>query len=205
MANWFDTFEYDEKQVSKADALADRLASSGPYVGRLARVWPVTFDKGTKAVKIEFQLEGFDGDSGKTEGILFLENAEGKTLFGASFLQALMCIYKVKSLGAKEGKIPAWDNGKRVEIDGQRFTHLEGKPIGVVWQRELTDKGHNFNISGFFDAKTKLTASEIKDGATKPEKLAKMVKNIKDKDSRTNKGGGGSRPDVFADAGEDPL
>lgn len=203
MANWYDEFGYDEKEVSKADSIADRLTSSGPYIGRLTRVWPITFEKGTKAVKVEFQLEGFDGDSGKTTGTLFTENAEGKTLFGAAFLQAAMCIFKVKSLGVTKGKIPSWDNGKQVEIEGERFTHLEGKPIGVLWQRELTDKGNNFSIAGFFDASTRLMASEIRDKVTKAAKLDKAVKNLKDKDSRTNKGG--SKPDVFADSDDSPL
>ena len=193
--SWFDNFEFDEKSAKAADNVADRMSSSGLYVGTFTRVNAVQSEKGTHGLNFDFQLLA---GGGRQSATLWTEKEDGTRIFGANLVQSVMTLLKVKKLKGVPGKVEQWEEGKKVEKDGTVFPDLMNKPIGVLWQRELLDGDKfRYNIYGFCDANSKLMASEVLEGTTKPEKLEKALKGLKDKDSRKNKVN--TKPDVFGE------
>lgn len=199
-------YEYDENAASHADDVANRIDSNGMYVGVFKRVSAVESSKGTKGVSFEFDAPG----GGSAEWTCWTakqdEDGNEKTLFGLNQVQAMMSILGVKGLRSKTGKVSEWIDGKKAEVDGERFFDLEGKNIGVVLQKELYSKdnggeGYRMNLFGTFHAETKLTASEIRERKTEPKKLEKMVSSVKTKDSRINKTNESAQPSIGVEAG----
>jgi len=114
-------------------------------------------------------------------------------------VQAILCCTRTKQADSGSIDFERWDNeaGKVVKVSKQGLPALMGKKIGLLLQQELSDNTkdpskHNDRviIYGVFEADSELTASEILDKKTKPEKLEKMVAALMAKpvnDRRTNK------------------
>lgn len=203
-----DTFYgYDEEAAVAADNIANRISENAAYVGSFTRVEDLTSQKGTKGVYFEFECPG----GGKTNFTLYTKKAEGEVInVGMNKLQAMLTILGLKhGLRAQPGKVQKWDEdeGKRVEADGMVFPDLIGKPIGLVFQKELYTGNDGkdrdrMELVMSFDATSKLSASEIKERKAKPEKLDKVVRGLKTRDNRVKQAAEPSQPAVGASAGD---
>ncbi|MDQ5906326.1 MAG: hypothetical protein QG590_807, partial [Pseudomonadota bacterium] len=87
-----------------------------------------------------------------------------------------------------------WDKGAgamtRVRAAG--YPEMMGKPIGLLLQESIeTDQQgkdqRRIGIYGVFQANTELTASEVLDGKTTPEKLPKMLQALMANPVRDNR------------------
>lgn len=122
---------------------------------------------------------------------LWTRKEDGSNAFGMNFVQSIMMMFGLRGLKSAPGKIMQWDDdaGQRVEVDGETFPELCSKRIGLVLQKELTSKksggdSYRMNLYGVFNHETKLTVGEIRERKTTPAKLDKLLKSLKDKDSR---------------------
>lgn len=178
---------FNEEQAAKADDIANRIDTSGAYVGVFTRAEATESQGGTQGIVLELDA----GSSGRSEFTLWTRKEDGSSAFGMAFVQSIMLMLGLRGLSSKSGKVSRWDNdaNQRVEVDGEVFPDLCNKPIGVVLQKELTSKksggdSYRMNLYGVFHPTTRLTASEIKERKTAPAKLEKLLKSLKDKDSR---------------------
>ena len=200
------SYDYDEKAASHADDVANRIDTGGPYIGVFKRAEAtVSAQKGTEGITLEFEVPG----GGSVENTLWTRKSDGSSIFGDNMVQAIRLILGVKgSMNSVPGKVMVWEEGKKVEADGEVFPQLCGKRIGVVFQKELFTKnngqeGWRMNLYGVFDADSKLTASEIKEGVKEPKKLERLVRSAqKVKDSRVAAAAEPAQPAVGAAAGD---
>lgn len=180
-------YEYDPDAASKADDVASRIDTSAAYIGQLKIAHAFKASTGTEGIHFEFVSPG----SGSAGFDIYTRKNDGTPVFGMNQLQAMMMILGLRGLRAESGKFEAYDAdvGKRTERDGEIFPELCGKDIGLVLQKEKYTKndekeGYRMNLFGIFHPIARLTASELKDRKTQPEKLEKMLRSLKDKDSR---------------------
>jgi hypothetical protein len=198
------TYDFDEDAASNADKAANRI-DQGAYVGRIKQAYKkVSENTGTEGVHIDFVAsaggqQGFD---------LWTRKADGTKIFGQDQLQAIMACLGLRGLESKAGKYTQRDFDAKadVEKEGELFPALCDKDIGLVFQKELITKqdggdSHRMNIYGVFRASDKLTASEIREKKVKPEKLERMLKGLKSKDSRKPRQEEPAQPSIGAEAG----
>lgn len=183
-------YTYNEEQASKADSMADRIDTGGAYVGTFLRAEAVESEKGTQGVLFEFEA----GSAGKAEFTLWTVKDNGEAAFGMNFLQSILLMFGLRGLKAVSGLVERYDYdaGKRIEEEGEVFPDLVGKKIGVILQKELTTRqsggeGFRMNCYGIFHHETRLTASEIRERKVTPAKVDKLLRSLKDKDSRKAK------------------
>lgn len=180
-------YEYDPDAAGKADDVASRIDQSAAYVGKFKVVHAFKSSKGTEGLHFEFQSPG----GGSAGFDVYTRKEDGSVVFGMNQVQAMMAILGLRGLRAVDGKFEAYDfeEGKRVEKSGEVFPDLCDKDIGLVLQKEKYTKGNGqegfrMNLFGVFHPVTKFTASELKERKSTPEKLEKMLRSLKDKDSR---------------------
>jgi hypothetical protein len=199
-------YEYDEEAASHAEDFANRIDENGLYIGRFKRADAIeSANTGTKGIEFEFEMPG----GGNATFSLYTEKSDGTRLFGFNKVMALMTLFRLRTIKAMPGKVSKFDadEGKRVEMDGEVYPDLLEKDIGVALSKELytSNSGkdsYRMNLETFFDPKTKLTASEIKEGKAKPEKLERIVKQLKTKDSRVKKANEPAQPSAGAPVGD---
>ena len=199
-------YDYDENAGAHADDVANRIDQCGAYIGEFTVVNAMESSKGTQGIHFEFTSPGggtasFDCWTEKTD-----DDGNPKTLFGLNQVQAMMSILGVRGLKSEPGEVEEWVDGKRVKVEGDRFPALEKKKIGLVLQRENYSKqdnsdGFRMNLFGVFHAESRLTASEIKERKVAPEKLEKMLRGLKTKDSRVARIAEPAQPPMGAAAG----
>ena len=200
------SYDYDEKAASHADDVANRIDTGGMYIGVFKRAEAtVSAQKGTHGITLEFEVPG----GGSVENTLWTRKSDGSAIFGDNLVQAIRSILGVRgNMPSTAGKVMVWEDGKKVEADGETFPQLCGKRIGVVFQKELYTKNdgkesYRMNLYGVFDADSKLTASEIKEGVKAPVKLERLVRSAqKNKDSRVAVAAEPAQPAVGAAAGD---
>lgn len=174
----------------RADAFSSLITESGKYIGVITRAEKLTSSTGTEGLGLSFK-----SDDGQIASYLdiYTVKSDGTKLSGHNLAQAILCCTKTRS--ADDGTITCdkWDPDERkmmpCKVPG--YPVLMNKKIGLVLQKELStyqDKDREkMIIVGVFQAETGLTASEILDGKTKPQKLehlVKMVANNPVRDSR---------------------
>lgn len=184
-----DDYSFDEDSAVKADSAASRINEGGGYIGTFSRAEKVTAQSGTTGIFFQFEQKG-GGDASFT---LWTKKENGESAFGKSFVDSLMFHFGLRALKAAKGKVEQWvdsDKGRvKEEVDGTVYPELCNKLIGVVLEKELTSKKNGadsfrFNLVGLFGPDTKLMMSEIKERKSKPEKLDRLLKGLKVKDSR---------------------
>ncbi|MGH7745432.1 MAG: hypothetical protein ACREQ5_11660, partial [Candidatus Dormibacteria bacterium] len=179
-------YEYDAEAARHADDAALRLDTTGAYVGTFISAHEVRSQSGGKGIEIGFESAS---DKCTCRFTLWTKDAEGNKNFGFNLLNGLMSLTDVKSLAAKPIVIQGWKDGKKGDVDTVEFPALLKKPIGVVLQKELTTRqaggdSYRFNLVGSYHPVSHFTSTELTLHASKPEKLDKMLKGLKDKDSR---------------------
>lgn len=179
-------YTYDPDAAGKADA--SRIDTSAAYVGQFKLVHAIKSERtGTEGLHFEFDSPSVGG----TSFDVYTKKADGTPVFGYNQVNAMMAILGLRGLKGVPGKYEAYDSelGKRVETDGEVFPELTGKDIGLLLQKELYTKqdgkdGWRMSLFGIFHPQLRLTASELKEKKVVPEKFDKMVRALKDKDSR---------------------
>lgn len=195
-------YDYDEEAAGHADDFVNRIDQSGSYIGQFIQASALVTKNGGHGIHFEFEVTG-----GTTVGFdIYTQAADGTKWGGYNQLQAIQTILGIKGLHSKAGKVQGWVDGKRGEVDGEYFPDLLNKRIGVVLQREdyTNNSGkdsYRMLLQGQFHAETRLTASEIRERKTEPKKLEKMMRGLKNKDSRMKKDVEPSQPAIGADAG----
>lgn len=202
------SYDYDPDAATKADENASRIDRSTAYLGEFEYAEAtVSQNKGTHGIVLGFNSPG----EGKVELTLWTKNAAGEPLFGNNFLQALLTVLGLKGLKGVKGKVYKWNEETKkrrdLEEDGVVFPDLLKKRVGLFLQKELKtneESGKDFfnmNIWGVFHPETRLTASEIREKKQKPEKFERMMKSIKDKDSRVKKAAEPEAPSIAGEGG----
>lgn len=198
-------YEYDENAASHADDFANRIDESALYIGEIKRADAIETDKGTKGVYFEVEAPG----GGQASFTLYTEKEDGTRIFGFNKVQALMTILGLRALRAQSGMVSVYDaeEGKRVEREGEVYPDLIGKTVGFALEKELYTNNsgkdsYRMNLAAFFHPQTKLTASEIRERKVKPEKIEKIQRGLKTKDSRTKKEAEPSQPAAGAPVGD---
>lgn len=198
------SYDFNSDDASKADNVANRIDRSDGYIGRFKSVNAMKSSKGTSGVHFEFESPG----GGSANFDLWTRKEDGTAVFGVNQLSAIQAVLGLRGLRSVTGSYEGFVEGKRQEIMGQVFPELVGKDIGLVLQKELYTKGDGkegfrMNLYGVFHPTSRLTASEMKEGKTTPEKVEKMLRGLKTKDSRINVGlpVEPAQPPVGADAG----
>ena len=191
------SFEYDDEAAGKADRVG---IDAGPHIGKFTSVNSMkSREKQTEGMHFEFE-----SSDGSTTG--FDLWTQERTWQGYNQMMAMMTILGLRGLKSVTGKYEAWVDGKREEVTGETFPELCGKDIGLVFQKELYSKGDGsdgarYGLVGVFHPTTRLTASEIRERKTTPEKLDKIVRGLKVKDTRKPRAEEPSQPSVGANAG----
>jgi len=204
------SLKLNAEEARQADRTNQSIRTSGKYIGTITRAEKLLSKKGTEGFGLSFKM-----DDGQTAQYLdlYTVNAEGKTLPSMATVQAILCCTRTKE--ANEGSInfEKWDNEAKAMINESKngYPSLMGKRIGLLLQQELSDhqddpSKHNDRVIvyGVFEADSELTASEILDKKTKPEKLGKMMQSLMNKpinDRRTNKSGNVQQVNQGHDAG----
>jgi hypothetical protein len=190
-------FTLDATKARDADRpQATRISESGAYTGIITLAKHIIANSGSQGIEFAFQAD--DGATAKYLR-LYTSKADGSEIFGHGIVLSAMTCLRLKELDSETITIEEWDfNAKcNVPVEAEVYSALCNKPIGVVLQKVLKD-GDKFsmNISGFFDAKSRMTASEILDKATVAKALDAKLHHLKDKDERTPGGydGGVSAP-----------
>lgn len=204
-------YTYNEVAAVAADKAASRISEGGAYVGTFKNVWAIESSGGAQGLSFIFDSPG----NGIIEFTQYTIGKDGNEIRGANFVNAMMFMLGLKNLKSETGKAEVWDadEGKRVEVDVEAFPTLCGKPLGLMFQRELrtyknpeTGKVTNqdsLNLECIFQPETRLLLSEIKERKTTPVKYDRMLKMcLKVKDSRKPEVAEPAQPSVGAVAGE---
>lgn len=198
-------YEYDDDAAGHADDFANRLDATGMYIGKFTKAESLVTSKGSKGIRFEVEVPG----AGKASFSLYTEKEDGSRIFGFNMVQGMMYLFGLKTLKAVPGKVQQYDEdlGKSVEVDGEVYPDLLNKNIGIVLQKELTSRkdgkdSYRMNLALLFHPDSKFTVSELKDRKAHPEKLEKLLKGLKDKDSREKRAPEPATPGVGAPAGE---
>lgn len=186
----------DAKKAREADNTNSAIRNTGKYIGVITRAEKLLSKQNTHGLGLSFK-----SDDGATANYLdlYTVNSKGETLPSMATVQAILCCTRTKN--ADEGNInfEKWDSTAKavVKATANGYPALMGKRIGLLLQQELSDNPNDSSkhndrvvIYGVFDADSELTASEILDSKTQPEKLGKMVQSLMSKpvnDRRTNK------------------
>lgn len=187
-------YDYDPEAASKADNISMRIDRSDAFIGQVKEAHAIKSENtGTTGIHFEFTSQ----DGGMAGFDVYTHKSDGQPTFGNNQIQALMALLGLRGLKSVSGKFEAmdWDAGKRVERDGEVFPDLCNKDIGFVLQKELYNRksdgkeSYRMNLLALFHPVSRLTSSELKEGKVKPEKLEKVMKSLKDKDSRNKTGG----------------
>lgn len=190
------SLKLNSKLARAADEIAAGIRESGKYIGVITRAEKLTAGTGTVGLGLSFKA-----DSGQTADYLDLYHTKdnGETLSGLKTVNAILCCTKVSE--ATEGPIQCekWQDGGRHRVTVTGYPDLMGKRVGLLLQQVLeTDKNgkdrEKVQIFAVFNADTELTASEMYDKKTKPERLANMLDALLARPVRDNRKGGKSKP-----------
>lgn len=179
-------FTYDEAAAFDADKAALQLTDAGAYVGTFTKAFEKIADTGTTGMELQFTVPNV----GSTSFTFWLEK-DGKQVFGAGFLNAILFLMGLPGVKAVRGDVEVYDASAkaRVKQEGNTYPALCSKPIGVVLQKELyTNKdsidGERLNPLLVFQPETNLTFTELKKGVVKAQMVPKLLATLKVKDKR---------------------
>lgn len=176
-------YNFDQTAARKGDERSGRISEIGPYVGRFTRVEPVVSEKkGTKGVEFAFESDDKQG----AVFTLWTLNNKGEQLFGYGQLQAVMTVLRCRSIALSPAMVRKYDRNSNglIDVQAEVFADLMNKPVGVLFETEDYEKtnggvGVKVVFAGVYEAKTKLTASEILDKKVQPQKYEQHVRTLK--------------------------
>lgn len=161
------------------------IDTTGEYTGIFTVAKQITARSGTDGIEFTFQSD--DGQVARYLTI-YTTKADGTEVFGMGMLHALMTCLKVREIKSETITVEEWDNNARVKVpvDIENFTALCNKHVGVLLQKEYYtantgDTKSKMTIAGFFDAASRLTATEILEKVKEPKSLDVKLRGLKDK------------------------
>lgn len=171
-------YTLDTKQAKAADSISSSIRETGKYIGVITRAEAITSTRGTRGLGLSFKA-----DDGATADYLdlYTHKADGEALSSLKTVNAILACLKVREV--KEGAIvfEKWDKDAKahVKTNGRGYPELMGKRIGFLLRKEIEtdDYGKDRDrvaIFAVFQPDTELTATEVLDQKTKPERLEKM-------------------------------
>lgn len=211
-------YTLDSKVAKSADAISSSIRETGKYIGTITRAEALTSNSGTTGLGLSFKA-----DDGSTADYLDLwtHRENGEALSSLKTVNALMACTRLRNLNQGQIHFEKWnrESKQREKVTGQGFPELMGKRIGFLLRKEIeTDQEgkdrERLAIFAVFQHDTELTASEILDQQTKPERLGKMfdalmAKPVNDKrkaaktashsTAQSHAGGGSSLADMDDD------
>ncbi|MFC4275533.1 hypothetical protein [Achromobacter aloeverae] len=177
-------YQYDEDSAKQA-GVSSFIDATGKYIGKFVMAEAITSKKGTEGIEFSFE-----SDDGRTANFLqcWTYNADGEPLYGLKMLNAILCCARLKTMTPKEQMVQGKDGQRKATV----FPGIIDRRIGLLLQREEYQKdngdvGYKFNIYAPFHADTELMASELIEGKTEPQALAKALAGLADKPMQTRK------------------
>lgn len=183
--------ELNADKARAADNRQTAITETGKYIGVITRAEKLVSQQGTKGLGLSFKSN--DGNTANYLDVWFAKE-NGDELFGIKTVNALMACLKMRK--CEEGQIECekWDKGAgaMTKVRAAGYPEMMGKPIGLLLQESIeTDQQgkdqRRIGIYGVFQANTELTASEVLDGKTTPEKLPKMLQALMANPVRDNR------------------
>jgi len=172
-------YTLDTKQAKAADSISSSIRETGKYIGTITRAEAIVSTRGTKGLGLSFKA-----DDGATADYLdlYTHKSDGEALSSLKTVNAILACLKVREV--KEGSINFEKYDKetksRAKVQGRGYPELMGKRIGFLLRKEIEtdDQGKDRDrvaIFAVFQHDTELTATEVLDQKTKPERLEKML------------------------------
>jgi hypothetical protein len=167
----------------RGDTVSSIIRDSGKYVGTITRAEKLLSKNCTEGFGLSFKA-----DDGATANYLDIWTIKenGEPLRGLDLVNSILCCTRTKV--ADDGKITfdRWDPESRqlVKATSDGYPVLMGKRIGLFLQKELQTHQvtgadvERLNVIGVFEASTGLTAQEILDQKTKPERAELYMQTL---------------------------
>ena len=179
-------FILDKTKATGADDKSAWIKETGKYEmviesAQIAR-------KSSGAIMLELVL--LDDTERKARASICLDKINGdENKSGTATLHAMMACLRTREANSVQQRVEVWDDtAKQYVMAMTECLDIAGRKIGLLLQKvngsyngKPTSK---LEIYGVFEAGTELTASEILSGATNPEKLARMVATLADKQEK---------------------
>lgn len=199
----------DQKSAASADNIASNIRETGKYIGVFTRAEKLLSKNGTQGVGLSFK-----SDDGQTADYLdlYTVNASGEELPSLKTVNAIMACLGLRNAEEANLTFEKWNKaaGAREKVPAVGYPDFMNKKIGLLMQKELhtDDKGvdrERVIIYAVFNASNELTASEILNRKTTPEKLpqilqalmARPVKDSRKKVANVPAHNGSELPDDF--------
>lgn len=186
------SYRLDTTAAKQADNIVSSIRETGKYIGTITRAEALLSEGGTKGLGLS--LRTADGQTADYLDI-YTHKANGEALSGAKTVSAILACLKLREI--TEGRIKAekWDKqaGKRQMFDLAGYPELMEKRLGFLLQKELGTNNRTgadterMVVFGVFSPDTELTASEILEGKTNPERLPKMLDHLMARPVRDNR------------------
>lgn len=186
-------YSLNAQSAREADSSGAYLDKSGKYIGRFTRAEKLVSKKGNHGIGFTFQSESKQ----TTKFNLWLINVDQVELPAIKTLNAILVCLRLKDIQPAKGKVERYDYDSKTNsvVDAEVFPDLMNKSIGLVLRNteylKMQDgvytghSGWKLELVVPFDAESELTASEILDRKTKPEKLEGIVSRLEDKPLKT--------------------
>lgn len=177
------SYSLNTASAKSADALGSSIRESGKYIGTITRAEALLSTSGTKGIGLSFKAD--DGASADYLD-LYTHSSDGKELPSLKAVNALLACLKLRQINEGPITFEKWDKNskQRVKTNGKGYPDLMGKRVGLLLRKFLDvntntgDDREGVEIFGIFQADTELTASEVLDQKTQPERLSKMVEAL---------------------------
>lgn len=169
----------------KAEQRTSFIDEKGKYVGVFTRAEDITASSGTRGIAFTFETN----DGQKSNFSIYTIKANGEKLGDYGTLMALMTVIGVKDIKPAQVASMVWDRdaGGNVSKTLTQFPELLNKPVGILLAMEEYEKrdgsgtGWSARLNAVFQANTELTAAEILDRKTTPQKLPLLVAALRDR------------------------
>lgn len=172
------SYTLDTKVAKSADALSASIRETGKYIGTITRAESIVSQQGTKGLGLSFKAD--DGASADYLD-LWTHKANGEALSSLKTVNALLACLKLRTVNEGVIHFEKWDKdaGQRTKQQGKGYPEMMGKRIGFLLRKEIeTDREgqdrDRVGIFAVFQHDTELTATEVLDQKTAPERLSKM-------------------------------
>ncbi len=176
--------QLNSAEARKADNFSTVITETGKYLGTITRAEKLKSKNGVEGLGLSFK-----SNDGATANYLdvYTVKENGDKLRGYNVVQALLCCLRLKTVDEGPIQFEKWDNSQRkmVPASGNGYPAMMGKPIGMVLQKAIEthsqtgEDSEKIQIVVVFEASTGLSASEILDSKTKPERIDAIMKMLK--------------------------
>lgn len=168
-------------QEARATEASPRITETGAYTGTFTKALAVTAKSG--AVGIEFEFRDSATDATADFLTVYTHKSDGSAIRrGNGIINALMTCLKLREITDSVGSVELWDDTQKKKVAQQAaiYPDLMNRPIGVLLQAEeyFTSSGEprqRMTLAGFYEASTRLMATEILDKKATPQQLDKFI------------------------------